>query len=161
MLVIDILDDAAFLQVGESEPPSQSPVLFPEPLLIHQQAEAFFEAELAGIGGFQLRVEGIGHSVQFHGVEFFNRLLIQHVGFLFCKIWLLHQGGARIVVMWAAQVFMLWTGLSRLGIEHELAVERALQNGLQALIRAGLELDGPPLRPAEGVPCVREGPSPA
>jgi hypothetical protein len=35
-------------------------------------------------GGFQLRAEGVGESVQFHGMQFFDRLLIQHVGsFLF------------------------------------------------------------------------------
>jgi hypothetical protein len=36
--------------------------------LIDVHGEAFLEAELAGIGGFQLRTEGIGHSMQFHGV---------------------------------------------------------------------------------------------
>src|ERR1700739_2859429 len=80
MLVIDILDDAALLQVGEAEPPRQGAILSPEPLLIHQQSKTFFEAALAGIGGLQLSVKGVSHAMQFHIVEFFNRLLIQHVG---------------------------------------------------------------------------------
>jgi hypothetical protein len=36
--------------------------------LIDEHRKALLEAELAGLGGFQLRTEGIGHSVQFHGV---------------------------------------------------------------------------------------------
>ena len=83
MLVIDIFDHAAFFQVGGSQTPCQRPILFPQPLLIDQQGKAFFEAELAGFGGFQLSAEGVGDSVQFHGVKFFDGLLVQHVGFLF------------------------------------------------------------------------------
>jgi len=84
MLVIDILDHAAFLQVSGAEAPRQGAILFPQPLLVHQQGETFFEAELAGFGGFHLRTEGVGESVQFQGVQFFDGLLIQHVGsFLF------------------------------------------------------------------------------
>src|SRR5712691_1501275 len=78
VLVIDVLDYAAFLQVSRSQTTCQSTVLFPEPLLIDQQSQAFLKAELARIRGFQLSAEGIRHSVQFHGVKFFNRLLIQH-----------------------------------------------------------------------------------
>jgi hypothetical protein len=76
MLVIDIFDDAEFFQMGGSQTPRQGAVLFPQPLLIHQQREAFFEAELAGFGGFQLCTEGIGESMQFHGVQFIEGLLV-------------------------------------------------------------------------------------
>lgn len=58
------------------------------------------------------------------------------------KLGLLHQSGGRIVVMRSAQVFMLGTGVSGLVIEQELAVQGAFQNGLQALVRTRLELDG-------------------
>ncbi len=68
MLVIAIFDDAALFEPGGLQAASQSPVLFPEPLLIDEHGEAFLEAELAGIGGLDLRPEGVGHSVQFHGV---------------------------------------------------------------------------------------------
>jgi len=54
----------------------QCPVLFPEPLPIHQQGEALFESELAHVGGFHLSVEGVGHSMQLHRVQLFNRRLI-------------------------------------------------------------------------------------
>ena len=82
MLIIDILDHAPFFQVGGSQTPGQCAILFPQPLLIDQQRKAFFEAELAGVGGFQLCAEGVGHSVQFHGVKFLDGLLIQHCEFL-------------------------------------------------------------------------------
>jgi hypothetical protein len=36
--------------------------------LIDEHGEALLEAELVGIGGFQLRTEGVSHSVQFHRV---------------------------------------------------------------------------------------------
>jgi hypothetical protein len=62
--------------VGGSQAPRQGAVLFPKPLLIHQQRKAFFEAELGGFGGFQLSAESIGNSVQFHGVKFLDGLLV-------------------------------------------------------------------------------------
>ena len=82
MLVIDILDHAALFQVGGSEAPRQSAVLFPEPLLIDDQGKAFFEAQLTGFGGFQLRTESVGESMQFHRMKFVDGLLIQHMSFL-------------------------------------------------------------------------------
>jgi hypothetical protein len=85
MLVIDILDDAAFFQVSGAQAPRQSAILFPEPLLIHEHGKAFFEAELGGFGGFQLRAEGVGDSVQFHGVKFIDGLLVQHGTFFLCR----------------------------------------------------------------------------
>src|SRR5580698_5911855 len=78
VLVVDIFDDAALLQAGRPQTVRQSAVLFPEPLLIDEQAKAFFETELAHVGGLQLSAEGIRHSVQLHGVQFFNRGLVQH-----------------------------------------------------------------------------------
>src|SRR4030081_2467896 len=65
------------------ETAGQRLVLLPQPLLIDEHAHALFEAELAHIGGFQLSAEGVGHSVQFHGVQLLNRWLVQHSGFLF------------------------------------------------------------------------------
>src|ERR1041384_3897134 len=62
-----------------SQAPGQGAVLFPKPLVIDEQREAFFEAELTGFGGFQLSAEGIGDSVQFHRVKLFHRLLVQHI----------------------------------------------------------------------------------
>jgi hypothetical protein len=63
MLVIDIFDHATFFQPGRLQASRQCAILSPEPLLIDEHREAFLEAELGGIGGFQLRTEGIGHSV--------------------------------------------------------------------------------------------------
>src|SRR5204863_4288039 len=96
VLVIDILDHAAFSQVGGWSAPCQCPVLFPKPLLIDEQREAFFEAEVAGVGGFQLSAEGVGNSVQFHGVKFIDGLLVQHRG-SFLEI----SAGATAPAWWA------------------------------------------------------------
>src|SRR6185369_8153600 len=57
MLVIDVLDDRRFFQVGGWQAPCQGAVFFPKPLLVDQQREAFFEAELGGLSGFQLSAE--------------------------------------------------------------------------------------------------------
>src|SRR5580692_5299816 len=78
VLVIDVLDYAALLQVSGSQASCQGPVLFPEPLLIHQQRKTFFEAELAGLCSFQLCAEGVRHPMQLHNVKFLYRWLIQH-----------------------------------------------------------------------------------
>ena len=76
MLVIDIFDDASFFQLGGTQAPLQCAVLFPEPLLIDQQAESFFEAQLCGVSSFQLCSEGVCHAVQFHRLELVQRGLI-------------------------------------------------------------------------------------
>jgi hypothetical protein len=66
MLIIDIFDHSALFQPGRLKTSCQRAIFLPEPLLIDQHREAFLEAELTGIGGFHLRTESIGHSVQFH-----------------------------------------------------------------------------------------------
>jgi hypothetical protein len=50
---------------------------FPEPLLIHQQRQAFLETELTRTRSFQLRAESIRHAVWFLGMQFFDGLLIE------------------------------------------------------------------------------------
>jgi len=62
--------------VSGSQTPRQGAIFLPQPLLIHQQPKAFFKAELAGFGGFQLRAEGVDEAVQFHGMQFVEGLLI-------------------------------------------------------------------------------------
>jgi hypothetical protein len=63
MLIIDVFDNAALLQPGGLETPGKSAIFFPEPLLTDEHREALFEAELRGIRGFDLRAEGVSHSV--------------------------------------------------------------------------------------------------
>ena len=77
--------------------------------------------------------------MQFHGVQFLDRRLIQH-GVSFRVFGLLQQSGRRIVVMSAAHVFMPGAGPFRLQRKGGLPIERAFQNRLQALIGAGLQL---------------------
>jgi hypothetical protein len=47
--------------------------------LIDEQSKTFFKTELVRVGGFHLRTEGIGQTVQFHGNQFLHGGLIQHV----------------------------------------------------------------------------------
>ena len=54
--------------VRGAQPPRQSAILFPEPLLIDEQGETLLEAKLTGIGRLDLRAERVRHSVQLHGV---------------------------------------------------------------------------------------------
>src|SRR5580698_6708804 len=82
MLVVDVLDQATLLELGQLQPSGQSAVLLPSPLAVHQQAEPLFEAQLAGIGALILFTEGLGHAVQLHGLQFLHRRLIQHVSLL-------------------------------------------------------------------------------
>src|SRR5437764_2300762 len=140
MLVIDIFDHATFFQPGRLQAPRQRTILSPKPLLIDEHRKAFLEAELAGIGGFQLRMEGIGHSVQFHGLKFFNRWLVQHGSFL---KWLLQQRCRRIVVIGATHVLMAWPRLTGFQIECGLPVKRALQDRAQTGVVTGLQLQRP------------------
>jgi hypothetical protein len=68
MLVVDIFDDRALFQLGHLQATLQSPILLPQPLLIDQQPKTLFEAELMRLGSFELSSEGIGHTVEFHGL---------------------------------------------------------------------------------------------
>ena len=79
VLVVDILQDAPLLELGQLQPPGQGAALFPGPLAVDQQAEPLFEAELAGVGRLELFPECFRHAVQLHGVQSFDRRLIQHV----------------------------------------------------------------------------------
>jgi hypothetical protein len=79
VLVVDVFDNATFFQAGRAKTVGQCAILFPQPLLVDEQTKALLESELAHVGVFQLSAEGIGHPVQFHRVQFFNRWLVQHV----------------------------------------------------------------------------------
>jgi len=68
MLIVDVFHHSALFQTSRLQTPRQCAILFPEPLLIDEQRIALLEAELARVGCLDLCAEGIGHSVQFHGV---------------------------------------------------------------------------------------------
>src|SRR5579883_599698 len=125
------------------KPSRQRAVLFPQPLLIDEQRKTLLESELACAGTFQLRPERLSHSVQFHRVQFFYGGLVQHVESF---VWdgLLQQSGRRIVIVSAANVFMPWAGSLRFHRQTGLAIERALQNRLEALIRTGAQFKSAP-----------------
>ena len=50
----------------------------PGPVLIHQQTEAFLEAQARHLRIFHLLAIRIGHSDEAQGVQFLHRLVIQH-----------------------------------------------------------------------------------
>ena len=78
VLIINVLDDATFLELGQLQPAGESATFLPGPLAIDEQAEPLFETELAGIGRLDLFPEGVGHAVQLHQLQFFYGGLIQH-----------------------------------------------------------------------------------
>src|SRR5688572_27386805 len=76
MLIINVLDDATFLELGQLQPAGKSATFLPGPLAIDEQTEPLFETELAGIGCLDLFPEGIGHAMQLHKLQFFYGWLI-------------------------------------------------------------------------------------
>src|SRR6266853_3735712 len=98
---------AESIQLGNAQAAPQSPILFPQPLVIDQQSETFFKTELVGLGGFQLSAEGIRHPVQFHGVQFLVGGLIKYIRCLLKWVPSLHELGGGLVGVTAAEIFML------------------------------------------------------
>jgi hypothetical protein len=47
-------------------------------LLIDEQGEPLFKAQLRRVRGFQLQAEGACHTMQLHRLELVQRRLIQH-----------------------------------------------------------------------------------
>ena len=78
MLIINVLDHAAFFELGQLQPPRESASFLPRPLAVDEQTEPLFETELAGIGRFDLFPECLGHAMQLHNLQFFYSWLIQH-----------------------------------------------------------------------------------
>ena len=78
MLIINVLDDTTFLELGQLQPAGESATFLPGPLAIDEQTEPLFETELAGISRLDLFPECIGHAVQLHKLQFFYGWLIQH-----------------------------------------------------------------------------------
>jgi hypothetical protein len=143
MLIVDVLDQATLLELGQLQPSRQRAVLFPSPLAVYQQAEPLFEAQLAGIGALILFTEGLGHAVQLHGLQSLHRRLIQHVYLLVGVIALLQQRrGRRIVIRGAANVVMLRAGLLHFQFKYSLPVERSFQNRFQALVGVRVQQQG-------------------
>src|SRR4029078_418063 len=75
---VDVFHTRGALQSPLSEPPFQYPVLSPVPLAIHQEGKAFLEAELRGLWFFLLLGKSIGHAAHAHGIQFLDRLLVEH-----------------------------------------------------------------------------------
>jgi hypothetical protein len=63
MLIIDVLNDATFFELGQLQTACEGTVLLPVPLAIHQESESLLETELAGGSSFQLFAESIRHAV--------------------------------------------------------------------------------------------------
>lgn len=75
---VDVLDAGRQLEPGGPQIPLHPGVLLPVPLAIDEQAEALGEAQGIASGLLELFLEGVGHAVEFQGVEFFEGLVVEH-----------------------------------------------------------------------------------
>ena len=75
---VDVLDAGRQLEPGGPEVSLHPGVLLPVPLAIDEQAEALGEAQGIAGGALELLPEGVGHAVEFQGVEFFEGLVVEH-----------------------------------------------------------------------------------
>src|SRR5579871_4164966 len=65
-------------QLGILQSPRKRLVLPPVPLLVHQQAEPFQKAQLAGGRILLLRLQRLDHSEKAHPRQFFDHRLFKH-----------------------------------------------------------------------------------
>ena len=73
MPIVDIFDDGGQTELGILKAAGERLILAPCPLLIDEHGETFFKTEPARFGIFGLTADGIGHTRQFHGVQFLDR----------------------------------------------------------------------------------------
>ena len=82
MAIINIFDGGIGFESRIFQPSDKCLVLEPVPLVVDQQSQPLFKAEARDFGIFVLTADGIGHTGQFHGMEFFDCRLHEHRGFL-------------------------------------------------------------------------------
>ena len=63
VLPIDVFDTGIPAQFGVHEPALESLILLPTPMMVDNQSQPFFEAELACPGIFQLFAHSVGHAL--------------------------------------------------------------------------------------------------
>jgi hypothetical protein len=98
--VINVLDRGLKFKLGLLEETFEAMILLPNPLTIHEDAEAFIKGKIMERGLLQLFFKPLGHSEELHGIEFIKGLFIEH-GFgipfigntLFPADWHVQAGG--------------------------------------------------------------------
>lgn len=78
MSIIDVFDGSIEFESRIFQAAEKGFIQPPVPLLIYQQSEAFFKAELADVGLFELPANGFRHAEEFHRMKFFDGRLHQH-----------------------------------------------------------------------------------
>jgi hypothetical protein len=76
--IVDIFHRGLKFEFGIFEETLETKVLFPGPLAVDEDSESFFEGEIVEGGLVELIFKALGHSEEFHGVEFIEGLFIEH-----------------------------------------------------------------------------------
>ncbi len=71
---VDVLDTGGLSESSVFEACGQGAVLFPDPLPLDQHGQAIVKIQVGAVRLLALFFPGFGHTVEFHGVEFFHRL---------------------------------------------------------------------------------------
>ena len=72
VLPIDVFDAGIPAQFGVHEPALESLILLPTPMMVNNQPQPFFEAELVCPGIFQLFAHSVGHAGELERVKFID-----------------------------------------------------------------------------------------
>jgi hypothetical protein len=72
MAIVDVFNRGVEFESRICHTADQGFVLPPVPLVIDEQGQSFFEAELADLGIFSLTANGFSHAEEFHRMEFLD-----------------------------------------------------------------------------------------
>jgi hypothetical protein len=78
VLEVDVLEGGGIAQLGRAQALGELALLAEGRLGVHQEAEAFVEAQARMLGRAELQLQGIDHAQELHGVHLLQRLLVQH-----------------------------------------------------------------------------------
>jgi hypothetical protein len=78
VLPIDVFDAGIPAQFGVHEPPLESLILLPTPMMVDNQPQPFFKAELACPGIFHLFAHSVGHAGELERMKFVDGWLYEH-----------------------------------------------------------------------------------
>lgn len=70
MAIIDVFDTSGLAQLGLSQPRFEPPPVALGEFAVDEQAETFFEAQLADVGHIHLLDEGLIHPIEPEALEF-------------------------------------------------------------------------------------------
>jgi len=73
---VDVFDAGVQLEASIAQPVAQRPVFLPRPLTLDELREAVLEAQVSALGRASVLLVGLGHAIEFHGVESVEGLLV-------------------------------------------------------------------------------------